>query len=181
MIGLDNDIVSLEEHQVLWEKVAAEVVSLLKILLKDAAVDVQHIGSTSIRSISAKPIIDIAVGVNDTDDIKQFIPMLAERRIIYRKQFWDQHEFFVMGNLANNIKTHHIHVVKYGGKDWNEYINFRDYLNTMPEKAEKYNALKRQLAEKFRYDRVSYTDGKAEIIQILLEEAKCWREDQMHN
>lgn len=181
MIGLDNDTVLLEEHQVLWEEAAAKTVSLLKKMLNGTAVDVQHVGSTSIRGISAKPIIDIAVGVRNTDDIKPFIPLLTENGVVYRKKFWDQHEFFVMGDLAKNIKTHHIHVVKYGGKDWNEYINFRDYLNAMPEKAEQYNALKRKLAEKFRYDRVSYTDGKAELIRILLEEAKCRREDQVLN
>ena len=181
MIGLDNDTVLLEEHQVMWEKAAAEAISLLKSLLEGTAVDIQHVGSTSIRSISAKPIIDIAVGVNDTEHIKQFIPLLAANGVIYRKQFWEQHEFFVMGDLEKNIKTHHIHVIKYGGKDWCEYINFRDYLNAMPEKAEMYHALKLQLAEKFRYDRVSYTNGKAEMIEILLEEANCWRENQTLN
>ena len=178
MIGLDNDTVLLEEHQTMWEEAAAETVSLLKTILKGAAVDVQHVGSTSIRGISAKPIIDIAVGLNDTDDIKLFIPLLAENGIIYRKRFWEQHEFFVIGDLEKNIKTHHIHAVKWDGKDWNEYVNFRDYLNAMPEKAKQYNALKHQLAEKFCYDRVSYTDGKAEMIQILLKEAECWRKSK---
>ena len=51
----------------------------------------------------------------------------------------------------------------------------------MWEIAEMYHALKLQLAEKFRYDRVSYTNGKAEMIEILLEEANCWRENQTLN
>lgn len=64
MIGLKRGTVKLWPHQRLWEDVAADMIVLLKLLLNDGAVDIQHVGSTSIQSICAKPIIDIVVGVN---------------------------------------------------------------------------------------------------------------------
>ena len=119
---------------------------LLKKILGDTALDIQHVGSTSICSISAKPIIDIAVAGQ---------------------------KFFVMED--GDIRTHHIHVVKWNGTDWNNYINFRDYLNANKDKAMMYNDFKQKLAMQFSNDRKSYTAGKKEIIDRLLSEARIWK------
>ena len=74
-----------------------------------------------------------------------------------------------------DIRTHHIHIVKWDEPDWNNYINFRDYLNAIPEKAIMYDAFKLKLATQFSNDRKSYTAGKQEIIDQLLSEASIWK------
>ena len=81
---------------------------------------------------------------------------------------------FVKGDFEQDTRTHHIHVVLYDSKEWNDYIRFRDYLKTHEDVAHQYAALKRELAEKYPKDRNAYTDGKAALISVLLSEAFEW-------
>ena len=82
---------------------------------------------------------------------------------------------FVMGDLEKEFRTHHVHMVQWNSAAWNNYLNFRDYLNAFPEKAAAYDACKQDLAARFPNDRRRYTAGKHEIIDRLLEEARRWR------
>jgi len=86
MIGLKRGLVKLEPYQEKWRNEAKQTIADLKSLLGDTAVDIQHIGSTAIPAIHAKPIIDIAVGVCDLKDIIPFIPLLENHNYIYRGQ-----------------------------------------------------------------------------------------------
>ena len=76
MTGLKRGTVAIIPHQAEWEFIAQETIVQLKTLFGPAAVDIQHIGSTAIRSIQAKPIIDIAVGVRSFDDLTNVLPAL---------------------------------------------------------------------------------------------------------
>ena len=80
--------------------------------------------------------------------------------------------FFVIEN--GDIRTHHIHITKKDGADWNNYIAFRDYLNANPERAKMYDKFKQNLAAQFSNDRKNYTSGKKKIIDQLLAEAGIW-------
>lgn len=84
-----------------------------------------------------------------------------------------------MGDLPNEIKTHHIHIVKADSPNWDNYLNFRDYLNACPKKAREYDEQKHKLANDFSDDRKSYTLGKVEMITQLLIEAQLWRNNQL--
>ena len=167
-LGLKRGTVALLPHQTEWEDEAAGTIETLKSVLEDAAIDIQHIGSTAIRTIDAKPIIDIAVAVNKIDDILPFINVLQAEGIVCRKQDVEGQFLFVMGNFENEIRTHHIHVVEASSKAWRDYILFRDRLNTHHELAAEYNILKHDLARHFPNDRESYTKGKAEFIARTL-------------
>lgn len=174
VVGLKRGTVELVPHQKEWGENAACIIILLKQLLGDTAVDIQHIGSTAISSISAKPIIDIAVAVNNLNEILLYVELLERHDIIFRgEKIISGEVLFVMGD--ENTRTHHIHIVKWGGTEWNNYVNFRDYLNEYPDKAALYGACKQELAMQFPNDRKRYTEGKEEIIQRLLEEAGAWR------
>ena len=175
MIGLKRGTVELNSHRAEWENEAANTILLLKSILKDAAIDIQHVGSTAIRSICAKPIIDIAVGMENVNDIKPYIELLSEKGVIFRNEDVQGQLLFVMGDFEKNIRTHHIHVVRWGSDDWNNYIIFRDYLNVFPEYAKEYGNLKKKLALSFADDRGNYTLGKQALIGKLLEQARLWR------
>lgn len=175
MIGLKKNTVVLLTHQEDWEENAKSTVSLIKSLLGDSCIDIQHVGSTSIHNIHAKPIIDIAVAVNDLSDINPYIEILEKHDIIFRKEEHTEQLLFIMGDLDNDIKTHHIHVVKHDSTNWDNYLNFRDYLNAYYDKAKQYDELKQELAVKFSDDRKAYTVGKKELIDKLLREAYEWR------
>jgi len=177
MLGLKRGNVQLVEHQEDWHELAAEAIAIIKAILCDVAIDIQHVGSTAICGIHAKPIIDIAVGVKKVDDVKPYIETLQKAGIVYRKQDVEGQILFVMGDFENDFRTHHIHVMEWNSVEWNHYINFRDYLNAFSEKAKIYDARKRSLAERFAENRGCYTSGKHELIDRLLQEAKAWREN----
>lgn len=175
MIGLKRGTVELLPYNPLWEDVAAETIKKLKSLLNDVAVDIQHVGSTSIQNICAKPIIDIAVGVNTLDSIKPYIELLKKNGIIFRKEDVKEQLLFVIGDFEKEFRTHHIHVVEWNSVAWNNYINFRDYLNAFPEYAKEYDDLKKKLALEFANNRGNYTAGKQEFIHRILKQAHLWK------
>lgn len=177
-IGLKRGTVALLPHQMAWERNAENTIKTLKELLGEAAVDIQHVGSTAILAIHAKPIIDIAVGIREMEDIVPYIDLLAQHDIIDRGEDVSGQRLFVMGDFENDTRTHHIHVVKYKSTEWRHYINFRDYLNAYPEKAMLYDACKQNLAQQFADDRGHYTEGKQELITQLLKEADVWKRRQ---
>lgn len=175
MIGLKKGTVKLIAHQDEWDIEAKRTIEELKHLLNNTAIDIQHIGSTAISSIHAKPIIDIAVGVYDLMDIMPYIEVLEKNGFIFRGEDVSKQVLFVKGNFEKDFRTHHIHVVKWNENEWNNYINFRDYLNAFSEKAIKYDDLKQKLAIQFSEERRQYTKGKQQLIDEFLEEARLWR------
>ena len=132
-IGLKRGTVILLEHQEDWEKAGKECVKLLSSILGESAVGVQHVGSTSIPGIHAKPIIDIAVGARTLDEVPEYREELRKYGIIFHGEDIPGQLLFVMGN--GDIRTHHIHFVTWNGEAWWNYILFRDYLCTHPEKS----------------------------------------------
>ena len=167
----------LVPHQEEWTQNAERTIQVLNRLLEPAAVDIQHIGSTAIPSIHAKPIIDLVVGVRNLDDILSYIELLKQHDIVFRGEDVAGQLLFVMGDFEKDTRTHHIHVVRWDGAEWNNYINFRDYLNRFPDKAIEYDACKKELAAQFADDRGSYTTGKQKLIDRLLNEAHMWRSE----
>ena len=167
-IGLKRGVVHLEPHDPAWDVSAREVIGVLKSILGVEARDIQHVGSTAIPSIAAKPIVDIAVGMEAPEAMRGYDASLAERGILYRKQEFGDELLYVVGDEAR--RTHFIHVVRWNGERWRNYIGFRDYLNANPVAAAEYSDLKRSLAERFPEDREAYVQGKAEWIRRLLAE-----------
>ncbi|HYF77459.1 MAG TPA: GrpB family protein, partial [Symbiobacteriaceae bacterium] len=131
---------------------------------------VEHIGSTSIPSMVAKPVIDIMVGVEPLaltpDQIARMEKLGYEAR--GERSGVEGRLFFRKGNP----RTHHVHVVLHEGELWQNYLLFRDYLRTHPAEAARYAALKRDLATTFEHDRPRYTDSKTPFVTEILERAK---------
>lgn len=174
-IGLKRGTVALCGHEKEWEINALRTIGELKSVFGDTAADIRHVGSTSIKSIIAKPIIDIAVGVSSLEVVAPLISALAAKGFVHcSKHDTDEHLLFVSGDFENDISTHYIHVMKYGGTEWVNYINFRDCLNENTDMAKEYEALKLRLAEEYPRDREAYTTGKAELIKRILRKALVW-------
>ncbi len=171
MIGLKKGTVKLVPHQREWNENAENIVRLLRQLLGDTALDIQHIGSTSIFSIHAKPIIDIAVAVHGVNDIIPYVEMLKQHNILFHEQAVAGQIFFVKEN--GDMRTHHIHIVKWNGAEWNNYINFRDYLNAVPEKAMMYDDFKQKLAIQFSNDRKNFYNWQTRNYKPAVIGSKC--------
>lgn len=168
MLGLKRGTVELSAYHTEWSLNAAELIEKLKLLLGATAVDIQHIGSTAIPAIYAKPIIDIAVGVRELSDIVPYIDLLKEEEIIFRGEDVAGQLLLVIGDFENDTRTHHIHIVEWNSQAWNNYIKFRDLLNQFPDKAKQYDDCKKRLAEKYPNDRNKYSAEKQKIIISLL-------------
>ena len=174
-IGMKRGTVFLVEHQPAWEREAQETIAEIQAALEGLNADVEHVGSTSVKSIRAKPIIDIAVAVDDFDEVISRSERLAKHHIVFRKNASPEQLLYVKGDCEADTRTHHIHVVLKGSGEWKNYLNFRDYLNANGRAALEYEAVKARLAEMYPNDRGAYTAGKGETVSRLLREAAIWR------
>ncbi len=93
---------------------------------------------------------------------------LQKEGIFYRGSDVEYQILYVMGDMEKDIRTHHIHVVKWNGTEWKNYIYFRDCLNANENIALQYERVKEELESKYADDRVAYTNGKQEMIDIIL-------------
>lgn len=177
MLGLKRDTVQLCEHEQAWEIEAQNTIFRLKEILGAVIKDIQHVGSTSIPSIKAKPIIDIAIAVDDFEDVLLLEEELKKQGFYYRPQVdLGEQLLFASGSYydgTGDLQTHFIHIVKTGSMDWKNYINFRDYLNSTPAVAKVYEDLKVLLAKQAPVDkgREKYLRGKHDFIVYTLRKA----------
>ena len=177
MIGLKRGTVKLCEHEKEWEIAAQNTISRLKKILGNVANDIQHVGSTAIPSIKAKPIIDIAVAVDDFNDVLALEKELKDEGFYYRPQSdLGGQLLFASSSLyegTGDLQTHFIHAVRTNSMDWINYINFRDYLNSTPTVAKEYEDLKVSLAMQAPIDsgREKYLKGKHDFIVYTLRKA----------
>lgn len=167
-LGLKRGTVHLEPHNKQWEEIAVKTIEKLEAILGEDAIDIQHIGSTAIPAIKAKPIIDIVVGVDDFNRVLLHNEQLQKEGIVYRGSDVEHQLLYVMGDMKNDTRTHHIHVVKWNGTEWKNYIYFRDYLNSNENVALQYQQLKEELKSKYADDRIAYTRGKQDMIDNIL-------------
>lgn len=173
MLGLEKDTVKLVNHQKEWNLEAKKSILLLKKLLGSICKDIQHIGSTAIPLIKAKPIIDLVVAVDDFQAVLAMQNVLKENGFYYRPNITDNQLLFACGNYYDGTgqnQTHFIHFVKVNSIDWNNYLNFRNYLNTHPKVAKQYETLKVTLAQTTN-NRQAYTLAKQEFITATLRKA----------
>lgn len=166
-LRLKRGTVQLEPHDKYLDKTATQTIEALKSILGDDAIDIQHIGSTAIPAIKAKPIIDIVVGVTDFDRIMLHNEQLRRKGIFYQDSDVECQLLYVMGDMEADIRTHHIHIVKWNGTEWENYIHFIDYLKANENMALQYENLKEEMEGKYADDRVAYTNNKQNMINRI--------------
>ncbi len=176
MLGVKRGDVFLLPHEVAWETEAKNAINSLKEILGGIAKGIEHVGSTSIPTIMAKPIIDIALAVDSFDEILAKTGELEAAGFYYRPNASDREQLlFSCGNYydgTGSLQTHFIHVVLFGGEEWNNYIAFKNYLLKHEPVAKQYEALKISLAREFDGHREKYTPGKHGLITTILKKAK---------
>ena len=134
--------------------------------LAESAVAIEHIGSTAVPGLGAKPTLDLMVGLRSMDD--------GERCQSLEAQGYEAlGEFGIPGRLyfrkpRRPPRTHHVHVVRHGGEFWERHLRFRDLLRGDAELARNYEELKQGLAQRFATDPEAYTDGKTGFIEAAL-------------
>lgn len=130
---------------------------------------IEHIGSTAVAGLAAKPVIDIMAGIATLEASRPAIEAASRVGYCYYPYRPDIEHWFCKPSAA--FRTHHLHLLPFGSADWRGTIAFRDYLRGHPVDAAEYAALKVQLAQQYRHDREAYTQAKSAFITRLTQRA----------
>jgi GrpB-like predicted nucleotidyltransferase (UPF0157 family) len=138
-----SESIVIEDYDPVWVNRFAAAESSLRDVLKKLIIDIEHVGSTSVPGLAAKPIIDIDLLVADTADESRYVPTLEMRgyRLVLREPWWHGHRMLV--SLAGDIN---LHVWPQGAPEPVRHRIFRDWLRSHPDDRELYASTKRRLA-----------------------------------
>lgn len=175
-LGLKNDEVRLESYTPEWKD---EFIKVKKEILQNTNLEeyrIEHIGSTAIKGMPAKPLIDIVVGVDDLQGVdKPLLKSFSEVGFLRLKV--ERPGEIVLAKFTDdsyNKKTHIIHVVEYQKELWNNLIFFRDYLNSNEDARIRYLEIKREYVKASSTGVNEYTDFK----EVFVKEIFAQRTDQ---
>lgn len=171
-IGLRRGTVKLAFYSSKWKESFEKEKKKIKKALGEMVIDIQHVGSTAVSGVVAKPIIDIVVGVHGLSGkkIDKYIKLFKKLGYKYmgeeRPRDHQSEHLFVKGNEKKRLC--YLHMVKFDSLIWKNYLLFRDYLRAYKKVRDEYTELKLKLAKKFSNNRKSYTSGKEKFIKNLL-------------
>ena len=172
LLAAINADVALEDYDCSWPtKFAAEEHRLL-CLFPSLLVGIEHIGSTAVPGLKAKPIIDLLAGVETMAVAESLAEPLQRSGYTTSAKFnatlFDRKWFM---RWSNGLRTHHLHVVVHNSRAWYQRIKFRDALRANDILAKRYVTLKIELAAKHHTDREAYTNAKADFVRSVVGDA----------
>lgn len=171
MLGVSRDVARLCKYDPEWVVEYKKEAKIVKEILKDYALDIQHVGSTSIVGLSAKPIIDIAVAVKNKEVLNTIIPVMQNAGYEVKPSIEDKGEVLAIKG-EEQCRTHYIHIEVKDGEYWQNHILFRDYLLKHPNAVKEYENLKMHLCKLYQNERKVYTASKNDFIKSIIEKAK---------
>lgn len=167
-LGLKRDDVDLVASAD-WERAFEAIEPRVRSACGEYVIDVQHVRSTSVPGLRAKPILDVAIAVRPDVDVPEglivslvglgFIDRGAGAGSIGRLLVWE---------TEPGVRAVHLHIVGYGTRHWNDYVEFRDALRMDARLLADYEQIKDDLARQFLEDRPAYTSGKAIFVEQAL-------------
>jgi GrpB-like predicted nucleotidyltransferase (UPF0157 family) len=169
MVGLEKGTVRISPPNDKWAEIFQTEKVLLNQRIGHLVIDIQHVGSTSVPGLDAKPIIDIAIAISSVEVISQCRLPLAALSYIDRGDTKGNGGYLFVKESRPKFRTHHLHLVVISDPQWLDYLMFRKLLSSDKSLRDKYIELKRRLGKKFQDDRGSYTAEKTAFIRELLE------------
>jgi len=160
--------VALEHYNPDWKRQFEEEKQLLTTQLADLEIRIEHIGSTAVEGLCAKPTIDIMIGVHQfelVDGMIYRIEALGYEYIEKYNEVMPQRRFFQKNK--DGLRTHHLHVVEAGSDFWVRHLKFRDHLRTSEQDRNRYSELKQELATRDWNDRNEYAAAKSDFIRAM--------------
>jgi GrpB-like predicted nucleotidyltransferase (UPF0157 family) len=171
------DTIEIRPYDPRWaESFDQQSARLQLTLAEQLTAPIEHIGSTSVPGLPAKPIIDMVGLVANYESFVTALPHLSSIGWAHGPEPGDreQRKWSICFPSVQH-RTHHLHVVEDVSTGWPDWLLFRDYLRTHPEAAERYGDEKRRLAEIDSTDRVRYRASKAPLIDELMQDARTWQ------
>jgi GrpB-like predicted nucleotidyltransferase (UPF0157 family) len=168
--GIEKREIRIADYDQAWPAMYEAHRGIIATALGDTAVRIEHIGSTSVPGLAAKPIIDILVAVKDSADESCYRPQLeaAGYELRVREPDWNQHRMF--RTPQRNV---HLHVYSAGCAEIERNLSFRDRLRTNVDDRQRYEKIKRVLAQADWPDMNAYADAKTDVIESILLAARA--------
>ena len=165
-------VIEIIEYSDEWPRLFIDLGQIFRSALGGVAIRIDHIGSTSIVGLAAKPIIDVQISVEELEPVDPFRIPLEQIGYVWRKDNSERTKRYFREEPGT--RRTHIHVRKAGS--WSEQfaLLFRDYLREHLEDQKAYERVKRDLAVRYREERKKYTDSKNPIIWEIMSRADSW-------
>lgn len=164
-----GDLISVVDYDEDWPGRFERWRSRIASALGDVAVRIEHVGSTSVPGLPAKPIVDVQVSVTNLDDEPRYVPALEALGLQHRSRDEFHRYFRPYPEKPRNV---HVHVCGAGSEWEREHLLFRDYLRNHDDARAAYAEAKRQAASLWADDGWAYSDAKSEVILTILEAAE---------
>ncbi|GAA0672626.1 GrpB family protein [Natronoarchaeum mannanilyticum] len=168
MLGLERGTVELVEHRKGWHRLADEERSHLNDALSDSVDEIEHVGSTAIEGLPAKPVLDLLAITDELAPKSECATKLEPEGYELRENDPVPDRLFFARGPAEE-RTHYLSIAERGSECHREQIAFRDHLRANPDAAAEYARLKRKLAKAHPDDRASYTERKSAFVERILE------------
>ena len=168
MIGLRRHTVRVVEHRPEWAALFAEAAEAIRQATAGLHLQIEHVGSTAVPGLPAKPILDITVAVRQRAEIAEVVRRLTPLGYMDRGDGGNEGGWLLVKESAPEVRTIHLHIVEETDPQWRNYLAFRDRLRNDATLREQYAELKRRLGASFPNDRKAYTAAKHEFIRAVL-------------
>lgn len=166
-IGLDYDDLRLRVTSDEWVEAGSRLRDQIALLLDGLAVEVEQIGSSAVTGLAAKPIIDLAVGIDGDNVLRETTSKLEAEGWIYRGDAGDDGGHVFVLETRPWFRVAHIHVVEHGGGQWTDYLRLRRVLRSSADARARYGAVKESLVASGT-DRRTYSQQKTQVVRELL-------------
>ncbi len=165
--------IRIVEHDPDWAAQAQDELRRLTEALGPVAVRLEHVGSTAVPGLAAKPILDLQLSVAAIEPRGRYVPPLERLGYLFvpDPESPDLHFF---AKPAERPRSHHLHVCELGSEHEFRHLALRDYLRGHAEEAAKYAALKREVVKRSPQDRLAYIEAKEEYVRDLEARAVKW-------
>ncbi|MBT2287807.1 GrpB family protein [Paenibacillus albidus] len=161
-------IVEVVAYKHVWKEKYRQIKEHLLAHVGDLVLACEHVGSTSVEGLAAKPIIDLDLVMESYDQLPEIILRLQQIGYVHEGTLGIEGREAFRRETAGSFMNHHLYVCPKDGKGYLEHIAFRDYLRGNGEACRQYGELKQRLAEQYRTDRAAYGEAKTAFITSIL-------------
>ena len=169
-LGLRRSGLALHHHDPRWATAFLHHAEVVRRALDGQVNRVEHVGSTAVEGLPAKPVVDVAAHLASGVDEAGVITALETRRYVYRGDRKDHGGLLFIAEDQHHRRIVHLHVLRHHDPQWERYVRLRELLRTDEGARRDYAGLKRELVDQFPAERGSYTATKASFIEALLAE-----------
>lgn len=171
--GIEKRQIVIANYDPSWPDKFQKHAALIMRALGSRALSIEHVGSTSVPGLAAKPIIDVVVVVEDSSDENAYLPALLAAGYVLRVREPDWHQHRMLRTPELDV---HVHIFSSGCVEIGRMVAFRDHLRRNAGDCRRYEALKRALAKRDWADMQAYANAKTELVEEII--AKALKETQ---